>query len=604
MKKELAVLVLGSVALLFLLHINPPEAPKSQPAANATLVALVRLEELKKLYQPVAYLPVAEPVAAPVYTQAVQWKADAARAANVQVEGVDEDDYVKFDGEQFYVAHSGRLYTVGLDLSIRRVVECPTADCKVFVWGGRALVYGVVGDRTVLYVYDGGRRVAVYNFSGFPMGARMAGGVVYIVASAPLDVEVNGKRVEEALLLSLGEVPHVLVVAAVDLQNLRFNYTAAVSSPSSHVYMRGGRLYVVSPLGAVELAYEAAKKTWGQLPEDLRSALNMSSSYAFAQSLQKALRAGGERLVEYLNKANATTSTRVYVFDVSGVDIRLRAVFDVPGQVLDQFAVEEAGGRFVLATTVRPVRFTLPKPYFILPVGAVVDILVDGVLWGKITPPPAPEAALATQLGAPSSSVYVYDLDGRLVGRIEGLAPGEQIYAARLVGHVLYLVTFRQVDPLFAIDLSKPEEPRVLGYLKIPGFSEYLHPVGEGRLLGVGAYQGGMKIALFDVSDPTRPREVSNITVTNAASPIYFDHHAFSYEPGRRLAVVPFYSWGWPQAWKTLVVSVGDKLGIAALLDAQADRAFFKDDHLYLVGRGRLWAYDREFKKVGEAELR
>lgn len=598
------------MALLFLLNVNPQEPPQGPPPSNASPLTVVRLEELRKFFEwgPVAYVPVAVPLAAPASAQprAVAYDAKAAYSANLQVEGVDEDDYVKFDGEYFYVAYNGRLYTVGLDLSVKRVVECPSPDCKVFVWGGRALAYGVVGDKTVLYVYEGDRRAAVYNFSGFPVGARMSGGVVYIVASAPLDLEVNGKRVEEAVLLSLGEVPQVLVVAAVDLQNLRFNYTAAVSSPSSHVYMRGSRLYVVSPLGTVDLAYEAAKKVWGQLPEGIRLKLNMSNPYAFAVSLQEALDAWGDGLVEYLNKANATTTTRVYIFDVDGVDLKLRAVFETPGEVLDQFAVEEAGGRFVLATTVRPVKFVLSKPVYILPRGTVVDIIIDGIRWSNITPPPLPKpkAVLTTRVGEPSSSVYVYDTDGRLVGRLEGLAPGEQIYAARLVGDVLYLVTFRQVDPLFAIDLSKPEEPRVLGYLKIPGFSEYLHPVGDGKLLGVGQHNGSVKIALFDVSDPTRPREVSNITVTSAWSPIFYDHHAFAYDADRRIAVVPFSSWGWPGISKTLVVSVGDRLSIAALLDAAADRAFFKDGNLYLVGRGKVWAYDKEFKQVGEVELR
>jgi uncharacterized secreted protein with C-terminal beta-propeller domain len=116
----------------------------------------------------------------------------------------------------------------------------------------------------------------------------------------------------------------------------------------------------------------------------------------------------------------------------------------------------------------------------------------------------------------------------------------------RFLEDLAYVVTFRQVDPLYALDLSDPRDPRLLGELKIPGFSEYLHPVGEGLLLGVGrevdpdtGIDEGLKISLFDVSDPVAMREVDQIVLPQAWSAISSDHLAFLWDPTRRRAVIP-----------------------------------------------------------------
>jgi Secreted protein containing C-terminal beta-propeller domain distantly related to WD-40 repeats len=126
--------------------------------------------------------------------------------------------------------------------------------------------------------------------------------------------------------------------------------------------------------------------------------------------------------------------------------------------------------------------------------------------------------------------------------------------------------------------------------LKTPGFSEYLHPVGGDKLLGVGVYERGVKIALFDVSNPTQPREVSNITVTHVSSPVLYDHHAFAYSPELRLALIPVTSWR--TADYVLAVEVGDKAVLRAVLEVAADRAFFGRDAIYLVGKTQIWKYD------------
>lgn len=121
--------------------------------------------------------------------------------------------------------------------------------------------------------------------------------------------------------------------------------------------------------------------------------------------------------------------------------------------------------------------------------------------------------------------VYVLDNDMKITGFLGGIAKDENIQSARFIGNTLYLVTFEQTDPLFVIDLSDGANPQIKGELKLPGFSSYLHPIGDNLIVGVGlggnddGLDNSAKLSLFDVSDPTQPKEISQYTVQNA----YFD---------------------------------------------------------------------------------
>lgn len=150
------------------------------------------------------------------------------------------------------------------------------------------------------------------------------------------------------------------------------------------------------------------------------------------------------------------------------------------------------------------------------------------------------------------NNVYVLNMNLTLVGTLENLAPGESIYSARFMGSRCYLVTFKKVDPLFVIGLDDPTAPRVLGRLKIPGFSDYLHPYSENLLIGVGketveaeegdfAWYQGVKIALFDVSDVENPREVAKIIIGDRGtdSPVLSDPKAFLFDKDRNLLAIP-----------------------------------------------------------------
>jgi hypothetical protein len=143
---------------------------------------------------------------------------------------------------------------------------------------------------------------------------------------------------------------------------------------------------------------------------------------------------------------------------------------------------------------------------------------------------------------------------------IDGIGkPGEQLYAARFLGDRAYLVTFRVIDPLYVIDLSDPADPYIAGELEIEGYSDYLHPISENLLLGIGkdaipddgstdfgfqrgAWYQGVKLSLFDVSDPTQPTEINSLSYGKRGtdSEILYDHHAISYLPATELRPARF----------------------------------------------------------------
>ncbi len=212
-------------------------------------------------------------------------------------------------------------------------------------------------------------------------------------------------------------------------------------------------------------------------------------------------------IVSY-NWAEGSVITKIGIEDGS---IAFRANGTVPGYVLNQFSMDEHDGYFRIATT----------------------------NWGW-------------RNGQNGNNVYVLDEALNRVGSLEGLAPGEEIYSARFMGDRCYLVTFKKVDPFFVIDLSDPENPDVLGKLKIPGYSDYLHPYDEDTLIGVGketeeakegdfAWYQGIKISLFDVSDVENPRELAKIEVGDRGSDsqALYNHHAFLFSRERNLLVIP-----------------------------------------------------------------
>jgi uncharacterized secreted protein with C-terminal beta-propeller domain len=148
------------------------------------------------------------------------------------------------------------------------------------------------------------------------------------------------------------------------------------------------------------------------------------------------------------------------------------------------------------------------------------------------------------ETGEQTSALRIFDNALKEVGKIADLAAGETIESVRFQGEVGYLVTYLQVDPLFAIDLSDPANPKVLSALKIPGFSTYLHPWGEGLLLGFGSDGDGiLKLSMFDVSDPVNVSEITSEKIPAYDSEALGNHHAIWVDPERKLIGFPTAAW-------------------------------------------------------------
>lgn len=212
--------------------------------------------------------------------------------------------------------------------------------------------------------------------------------------------------------------------------------------------------------------------------------------------------------------------TTIYRFGLGDARLVFNGQGEVPGRVLNQFSMDEQDGYFRVAVT-------------------------EDAPWG----------------GEPSNSLFVLNRELKITGKIEDIAPGERIYAVRFMGARAYVVTFKTIDPLFAFDLSDPANPVILGALKIPGFSNYLHPYGENHLIGFGkdaveavqkspdgtvlrqgfAWEQGMKIALFDVTDVSHPVEKYAVRIGDRGthSEVLDNHKALLFDKGRGLLALP-----------------------------------------------------------------
>lgn len=205
--------------------------------------------------------------------------------------------------------------------------------------------------------------------------------------------------------------------------------------------------------------------------------------------------------------APSTPTTRIVRIAFDNGSLEYAASTTIDGVLLNQFSLDEFGGYLRVATTVTITSQT----------GGSSD--VSGVWDGTIT--------------TTTNSLLVLDENLTTVGSIEDMAPGERIYSARFTGDVGYMVTFRQTDPLFSLDLSDPRNPRVMDALKIPGFSQYLHLYADGLLLGLGqntssngSLTGNLKLSMFDVSNPFDISEAHKQLIEAHSSDALYNHKA------------------------------------------------------------------------------
>ena len=267
---------------------------------------------------------------------------------------------------------------------------------------------------------------------------------------------------------------------------------------------------------------------------------------------------------ELINRMPEYYKSRMREMETTGIikigmpDLKIKASGTFPGSLLNQFAMDEYGGNLRVATTVGERNrfiFSLPRT-----------------------------AGIVT-----ANDIYVLDGNLERIGSVKDLGLEERIYSARFIGDMGYVVTFREIDPFYVLDLSDPHNPEMKGELKIPGYSSYLHPVGKDRILGIGREDWNVKISLFDVSDPYNPREIDKYFLSEYWSEILNNHHAFlldsKYEifflPGDKGAYIFSFS--------------DDKINLVRTLkEARVKRALYIDDSLYIVSEQKVTVLDQK----------
>jgi uncharacterized secreted protein with C-terminal beta-propeller domain len=449
---------------------------------------------------------------------------------NVQETGVDEPDLVKTDGKRLFVVSDGVLRVLDVTgpaprpiaslkldgsshvllLRGERLLVLAEAQAPLPVLPGPAPAIEVPVDPTTAKVLltevvvstpTAPRVARTMELSGRLAGARLTGGTArVVVASTPEPIEVEGTvrlRRAAARARAARWVPRTTIRSRITRRTFRRSVVPCdrVRHPRA---FSGLDLLSVLTVDLDRGLYSVKRDAVMAGAQDV---------YASARSLVVASR-------RYAAPEASGGTTELHVFDAGSEPSTVyRGSGSVPGFVLNQFSMSEHEGALRVATT-------------------------EEAPFGPQGP-----------AGQSESGVSVLRLSGgrlQTAGRVAGLGKGERIYAVRFLGDRGYVVTFRQVDPLYTLDLADPERPRVTGELKVTGFSAYLHPISDSLLLGIGqdaTEQGrglGPQVSLFDVGDPARPRLAGRAALGGSgASAAEQDHHAFLWWAPARLAVVP-----------------------------------------------------------------
>ena len=576
---------------------------------------------------------------------------------NIQAVGVDEQDVVKTNGRVIALvrdrdvlvidAVNNRvasyinlsrvrgLYIVNNTLIALREEQLSSITGSNNV--SQSIVYPVVVEVIVYDLEDPYNPIYKYvvNFTGLFAGSRLVGNYLYVVGYmdayrqlyqsgggvlTPLIPIINGVAVPRENISETGAYTSYVILLSLDLISGAYTARAYLGGGVEWIYMVPDRLYiawsnplinyvallrmlehlynegVISSLKLNEYREMIEEGRVGEVREDLASILDKYYNTTTYRS-------------EYI-PLNYTDETTFLVLDISGLETSQRGVFKVPGRVLDQFAMEEywsGNERFiVVATTVSGYNIAVyyTKYCYVesIPVVTIEEYREGAWTRQQVelnTTGPGSRCGpiswfTSIQSLSTVNSVYIVNDELNIVANLTGLALGERIYAARLLKNTLYLVTFRQVDPLFAVDLSNPRQPRVLGYLKIPGFSEYLHPVTESKLLGVGREDTALKISLFDISNPTSMSEVAKLLLKDYVdSDVLRDHHAILIDQRYKYIVIPVtISWSWRGFAVVDFNADGNVLKLRELINLESPmRAVYIGNTLYLVSNSKTLMY-------------
>ena len=533
---------------------------------------------------------------------------------NVQVKGIDEPDIVKTDGSHLYISEIGGggrpiepAMGSGASAPSPRITQ-KTSLVEAFPPENMSQVSSI--DESGDLLRTGDSLIVLHNegLTGFNVAdpaspseswnvafegdtqlvqARMYDGTVYVVTRDR--VSLQNPRCPRPLLSADGEsitVPCTDIyhpertipaeatyhVSTIDPESGSVSRELSFVGTDKHttVYMSPNALYVAYQYRTdmIDFFYGFATENRELFSEKFMSKLDRLRDYDLSQEAKllelrtmieryqetldddEKLKTENElanRMRDYMEQhKRAIHQTDIVKTDISSFEVAARGA--VPGRLLNQFSLDEHQGHLRVATTIGDAR------------GMNVESEND---------------------------VYVLDENLRRTGAVQGLGVTEEIYAVRFMGDIGYVVTFREIDPFFVIDLSDPSSPQVKGELKIPGFSSYLHPVTQNRVVGIGEENGQVKLSLFDVSDKEDPKEVDNYHLKAGWSAVRETHHAFLLDDKHKVFFLPASSGGFIFSYEGGTLTLKK-----AVSNINARRAVYMNDYMYIVGSRKIVVID------------
>ncbi len=516
---------------------------------------------------------------------------------NNQVAGVDEADIIKTDGTYIYALVRNDLKIIKVnpvgEASVISTITFKSRPQNIFINGTSLAVFGVdqqiystsmyrnfrrQNPYTFFKVYDltnptDPRLIRDLNFEGIYADARLIGDYAYLftnsygnyIENEPLLPRVieDGEllpSVCDAKLSSKCFVPDVYYfdipydsysfenITAINIRdnNEAISGQSYIMNAGQNIYVSQSNIYLTYTERLNQYDLEQVVKRNLIFPlltsddQDKITKIEAAANYILSKNEKKSkvfsiidryldTLASDDKTVlqakiseslkqKLLEKSKDMEKTVIHKIAIDGASLKYRGMGEVNGQVLNQFSMDESGNYFRIATT----RSSLGS-------------------------------SLADKPEQSYSNVFVLDNELKTVGSLENLATDEQIYSARFMGDRVYLVTFKKTDPLYVIGLSDPSKPSVLGALKVPGYSTYLQPADKNgnKLIGFGRDTElntdgslkikGLKVALFDFTDLTQPKELDSFLIgdENSDSIALQDHKAFLYSEDKNLLVIP-----------------------------------------------------------------
>jgi uncharacterized secreted protein with C-terminal beta-propeller domain len=496
---------------------------------------------------------------------------------NVQVAGVDEPDFVKNDARYIYVLSGSTLTIVDAypasSASILSKTEIEDTPREIFINGDRLILLKTgtseISESETPQGTDVASKVAMmprypyyrsapvthavfydisdrahpkllkdYTIDGDYTDARMIGNTVYLLSRE--SVYPYNDRIIVPAVWENAKVVISPDVYYFDNPERQYDFTTVTSfdaqtgaTKDAKTYLVGsGNIVYVSPdamyvsyqkyhnvypmRGGVEPAIDmmqgsgvssgsAAPLSVSSIVEDFNTMNEADKQAAIAE-----LKSGEQEAIR--KKEIDQSTTVIHKIGIDNGAINYIAKGEVPGYLKNQFAMDEYNGNLRAATT---------------------------------------SSVYTTRGQYEYNNVFVLDSAMKTIGSLTHIAEQEKIYSTRFIGDRLYMVTFKRIDPFFVIDLSTPTSPKILGKLKIPGYSDYLHPYDKNLIIGIGKETAandwggistqGLKLALFDVSDVEHPRQVGKVEIGDSGSDsaALSDHKAFLFDKAKNLLVIP-----------------------------------------------------------------